>query len=352
MHKYLFYIILGAIICLNEPILHSQQLFKSSVIDNSTVYYLPITSYIVEIYYIKTTLNKGIYSEYTSEFLGYEPEINENKNIYSIYNIKLRPVDHIDKSHVYIYSQEKGDFKYDILNNLSEKGLIILNGKKNNEALNISINNNAKKISNNYLLPYESIYKDKIDTIYKREFRDSSWINVPYYQRKYLLKNEKDKAKEAAHLLISLNDNIIKSSTRLNPEDDYSTSVSASLYNETHKLIDFYSQLFNGSQLTDTLVYSTIITPDIEDKNYILCLFSEENGISNNKKDAPLALIIKTLNNIPITDSIATNLYQQGHIYYKLPADVIISVNYQNKEIFKCWSYNYQLGNLVSFPRK
>jgi len=345
---FLFLFLLG----LNPYISFSQnKVTPSELPENTLIYGLPKTCLIVKIKYIRTTCQKGEFADYTREFLGFEPNIKKTYTKYEILDADIESFVRYDANKMLYLSPEKGDLKFDMIDKLSNEGLIITKFDDINIPV-LSDNINPAQIVPKKYVPFESLYKDRIDTIYKREFRDSSWVEVPYYERKYLLKEEQDLAHEAADLIIWLNYNLVKSAERLNPVDEYDANVSGSLYNETNKILKKYLMLFNGVCQTDTFTFSAVVIPEKENKSYIITGFSGKEGITKNRKgDGNIILNIDNQSNSQQIEAKfnALNKYKD-RLFYRIPEDALISVNFGDMELFKGYISIYQLGGLISLP--
>jgi hypothetical protein len=323
--------------------------------ENALVYALPSTSFVAEVTYTRTNKQKGPFAQYAKEMLGFEPAISENGTSYQIVGAEIQPVIHFDVNQLYIISPDKSELDFAAIEKLTSKGLIVTDFENVAIPLSRAMEHAYQQASATYL-PYEGILKDQIDTVFKREFRDSNWVQVPYYERVYSVKKERDKAKEAADLLLGLHDNLVKASSRLNPEDEYPTDISESLYAQTLNLIDHYRSLFEGRVQTDTFVFSAIVTPETGKEEYTVCYFSEERGIVDDKRNAyEVQLVARDpgMNEGTASKDQLRKLAKfPGRIHYRMPAIMDVSIEMEKTVLARGHFSAHQLGNMLTLPAR
>lgn len=326
----------------------------SELPENTLIYALPKTSLVIEISYTKTEYKKGLFSEYTQEYLGHMPQINTNLTEYEVIGGNIQTFTEIDAEKFYVLGPEKGEIDYNIIENLKGKGAIITSAPE----VHIPLKSDQilkKEIPGYQYIPYESMYKDQIDTVYKKEFRDSAFIDVPYYERRFILKNEKDLAKEAADMLIWLNENLLKSFGRLNPEDEYETNVSEAIYSNTMEQIKKFSSFFNGTKTKDTMTYRTVLSPGADILKYPVGYFSKQTGIEMDKKNGTeIFLEIENHGNYTVLNKSNVKKLENytGRLYYRIPANVKTTLYMNDVILYSGITSLPQLGQTITLPSK
>ena len=324
--------------------------FISKIVDTHNegiTYTLPKTGLIIKTTYVRKTFFHGPYAKYAKSMLHAENIFQENKTEYGI--VKISITDYIQPAENINYFPEKGNINYTFIDKLKESDLIIDDPHNGPLVLNSQI---IPEITQPefFLVPFESLYKDIIDTTFRREYRDSSWLNVPYYNRKYVLKNERDHAQDAANILIGLNEKLVKSAARLDPEEGVDANVSLALIEEVNNEINKYSELFTGVAYVDTLSYSLLITPVAGKDTYNLYYFSNSEGIINNGRPNELVLLKVNSDQMSVkNDSIGSTSTQ---LIYRLPCICEIQITNKNFLLYNGYFNLYQFGKIKALPDK
>ena len=350
MYKAVYSIFIFGIIGLFN--VNSQSISGSSDLpENALIYFLPETKFVVEISYTRTISAKGQFADYSTELLGFEPMVKENNITFQLLGANIESIETFDRNLLFFLAPEKAEIKFEAIEKMANNGLIIVDVDPTNIMLNGGLNNPSIDRKPVYI-PYESLYNDYVDTTYRRELRDSTYVNVPYYERKYILKEESDHAREAADLILWLQYNLLKSTERLNPEDEYDPNVSKSLFDENKNLLNHYLSFFNGDETTDTLVYRTVITPEKGLDKYELCGFTQNQGIVSSKQG--IEKIVLTIQDEELKNDFEKTFEKlkkyKDRLVYRIPENVTVDVKYGNTILCDGIFSVPQLGMLLSLP--
>ncbi len=211
----------------------------------------PTTAILVEVIVKQQSVIKGPYARYSSDMLGVAAPLSDKKN-YTIEGIRIS-------------TSEIGNSSQ-----ISKKGKRLTSGFSNG---NQTLNNN---------------------------FVDMG-ITAPYI-RGGGNKTVKSMAQEAADAIFTLRDRRFDLVTGKNYGEGGHGEGIAAMIEEMSRIEKEYLDLFLGKSNEEYLTYQYEIVPVKGTSNYIVCRFSETNGISNelNVSGAPLMLTITPQNSIVV----------------------------------------------------
>ncbi len=228
------------------------QVKNSDHISINGSYIKPETAILVEIKVKRQSIKKGPYSRYASELLGVVAPLND-KNLYTIEGIKLST------------------------SNIGKDSGIAMRGKK------------------------QAAFFKNGDQVVTNDFKDRS-INAPTVNGKS--KSVKDMAQEAAKTIFTLRDRRFNLVTGALGSRDNGAGMEA-MIKEMSRIENEYLELFLGKIEEEYLTYQYEIIPAVGITNYVVCRFSDSEGISNglNVSGSPLILTINKENKV-VTEAI------------------------------------------------
>jgi len=168
------------------------------------IYSLPKTRIDIAIEVTKTVIKKGPYAEYANKYLTLTDVPTVDSELFEISKVGIVPLNEPDPSQYYAISFKQYPANLDKLFAFTQQGLMLdlqnswRSVYQKFPSLNSGSNNPFEKSI------YEPNIEEHIDTLYKTILTDSSFMKVPIYKKSMQIKNEEDKAKDMAELILKL----------------------------------------------------------------------------------------------------------------------------------------------------
>lgn len=339
--------------CLTAP-----ELFVTNTQDlktpekNTFIYSLPRTVINIEVEIRKSRFIPGPYHEYAGKYLAIEGISHEEDESWDIKRIKVFASGEPDPDYFYSVSVD-GEYKRfdDELDLLSQSGLIILPGHfvmNGPVAVEIDIPE-ENEINFKDLSVKRNLIVEK-ETTYKRVFRDSVYVQVPFVTELLVQKKPELKAEEAANFIIKLRKRRFKLLTGQN-EGAVPDAAIQSVIDELNRIEQEYLSLFTGKTIyeSETLHFNYIpISGKLTDQK-ILFKLSESEGIfeAMSPKGKPVIFEIECLDltqNLKVLRS-----FEAGNtLYYRQPDLARIIISFDDLRLFENKLTVYQYGSVIS----
>ena len=317
------------------------------------IYSLPQTNLAIKITTIRNITFCGPYAAYANELLGLKNIPLENKVDWMVDSINIQPYVEPNPEGYYAAYVEKG-FNPKPLFDLSEAGLI----------LNPSFQNDKYSLKNNIVKPeaksdgfnnlsVQKFYSESADTFYKTILKDSIYVRIPIIKSKSELKTLREKAKEAADVIIKIRqrrfDMIISDDEALPEANSFKLDLA-----EMKKIEDEYLELFTGKKTLQKFSSQFNYTPNNNDSLVVLCNFSATSGICKNaeKQSFPLILKIDKQNKTIAVKNWLKNQVIAGkdQLLYSLPDAANISVSINSNILVSQKALVYQFVVIIPYP--
>jgi hypothetical protein len=325
--------------------------------ENMFVYSLPRTVLAIKVVTRQTTTFSGPYFSYADEYLGLKGVPSENKTEWDIDSIDIFTYKEADPNAYYAVRTKK-DMNPASIMQLTESGIILDPSKekeicqpfhKNSYTENSNLSDEFSAVS------MEKYYNEKTDTLYKTILKDSVYLKIPLIRSKEELKTLKDKAREAADVIIKIRQRkfeMVLSEDEVLPEaNSFKTAL-----NEMQKTEDEYLALFTGRRASKTFTNWFFYTPEqIErEPQFELFRFSEKSGISDRTtaSASPVFISFRKMNRTKVLgDGIQIpKVGEVKSLVYRIPDAAIADVSWNDDLLASKKLLIYQFGALVPFP--
>jgi len=319
-------------------------------------YSLPRTVLAIKVKVKRTSTFCGPYFAYAEEFLGIKSVPSENKVEWNLDSINIFPYKEADPDEVYALKIEKG-FNTKTFFELNESGFIL--DPSLNTLLEIDNPGIAPKPVNALQgfkeMSVQKYYNETNDTLFKTIFKDSIYIKMPLNKTKTQLKTLKDKAREAADVIVKLRQrryDFILSDEETLPEVKFFKSD----LEELQKMEDDYIALFIGRRVSEfytTWFFFTPI-PNTRESQFEVFRFSNKTGISDRTVSAatPIFLTFEKDNRVKSVNDWLLNTEHVGknHLLYRLPDAALVNVVWKGDVLASRKVLVCQFGTVVPFP--
>ncbi len=321
-----------------------------SISSQSIIYALPQTNINVQIEVTKTTIIKGIYSDYASKYLNMANVPMVDTQTYSISNINIDALLEADPSQYCSITYKTYPDNLNKLLSVSNNGIILdfTNTWKNNTTVLLPDNNKLNNFSDPYLL--EETSWEKADTFYKTIITDSTIVKIPVIKKQTVLKSIDDFAKEAAKELIKTRKRklkILRGEYDFHPDGE-ALKVMISILNKQE---DYYFALFAGNKHITKTKYVYSFVPQANSMSKEICFFSAENGILESSRVGAAPISIQIINDSePI--KIALPAKATNTLFVRTPTQSTVSVKLKGENIATARLQIYQFGVIRGMPMK
>ncbi len=306
----------------------------STPLDNCLTYTLPKTVIKVEIETEKTIKKTGPFYRYSERFLSLTNVITEDKESWSIKGIKVTTYGTPDPEQRYSISST-GESAANFIT-LTPSGIL-------------------KGI--NTPTPYKSkCYKKDHQNYSDIKLEDVNFDNIAYNQDLLLKTSSAAMAQEAANMIYQIRadrkDLLSGAAENLPPDGEAYKTVLQELDNQEK---DFIS-LFAGKTITvkHTQTFELIPDPLSSYNNYVICRFSEQNGVLDpmDITGTPIYFSLDNKQNMTLNNTAEEDPKkpQQKGLFYCLPGEVSISVKDKTTEIYKSELSIAQYGKKAYLP--
>jgi len=325
-------------------------------------YALPMTGIRFQVRVKKVQQFKGPYSEYAYRFLGLDDVIMDNSESYELVDISMHTFTIPDPQQLFYveFGTKASKEDRDLMLALSKSGMAIENTSNLSgdmpefdvvELEDVIEMDNVRFKDPDELFRYYATTNqvEKIDTIIKRIFLDTTVIEDISFKRSMVYKTLEQRASEAADFIVEIRENRFNLLTGYQ-EVDYDIETFQYMDQELMKLEEEYISLFNGKSIQGELTYSFSYIPSeatggVSD---LLFRFSNDSGVLEaasaggdpvNIDNIPLGLFSEQTN----YDVFNRNSSNEGFAY-RIPATVDMTVSYKGAELINSLVNINQLG--------
>ena len=324
--------------------------------DNLFIYSLPRTTLAFRVVTRVTSTYCGPYYAYAEEYLGIKGVPSENKSEWSIDSIEITSFKEADPDEYYAVKTKPG-FNPKSLFYLNESGIILdpslpeQFGQSNHNIISKKNTMTSEVVE----VSMQKYYNEKVDTFYKTILKDSVYLRIPLIRPKQELKTLKDKALEAADVIIKIRQRrfeMIMAEDEALPE---AKSFRIAL-DEMQKIEDDYMALFTGRQTS--IVFTTWFyysPPSVtRDSQFEIFRFSSRKGISD-RTDAlatPVFITFEKEYRTKVLNDWMQYISNPGeqHLFYRIPDAATIDVVWKGNLLASKKILIYQFGTVVPFP--
>lgn len=338
--KFLYLLLLGIVLWSCSSLKMNKASDVSEIKGNTIVYQLPQNQVELSIELEKTTFIPGPYSEYSKTYLEIEPLQDQLSEAWQISNIQIEIVAVSDTNHVYLLSGAT--------NKIAVSNLMQLSNSQKNISNNNVVNNSSDH--SNYLPYYTELTLRKLiiedsKTSYKTVTVDSISKRIPIVNVVVRNKTMEELAKDAAKTLAKIR----KRKFRLMAGMDTNLPKQGNLklmFDELDKKEKQYLELFMGKTITEVQTVSVSVLPT-EYKKHMLFYFDKSKGlIADKTKGTPLWLNIEPISSAPKLDISSKYTNTEKLLPYRIPEQVKLSIEQDDKKIFKANSQLAQFGQI------
>lgn len=322
-------------------------------------YQLPLTSLQVIVEETHTTFIPGPYAEYAMRYLGIENAPRQRTETCNVAVVKVNTISVPDPLSMFSVTLSGNANVAPAFTKLTEKGLVIdplESTKITSLATDLQV---AKQAVPDFIdLSVEDFQGEKIDTVYKTVFRDSSFVRVPITKKVVMVKDADDKAREAASLITKLRKRRSKMVSwqyaNVNPSGD---AMRTGL-EEMKRIEAEYLSLFIGRTVVQKERKVFYVTPEANKKTLQaeICRYDDTCGIVPTGKQAGKSVYLKmvtTSDNQKFINQSKTSITAEKEIsnsfYVRLPETTEISIMDGNTELYRANCSVYQLGTLIPY---
>ncbi len=322
------------------------------------VYALPRAVIRVDVKIQETHHYKGPYAVFAEELLGLKEYVTQDYTSYQMLDFEINNIAMADPEQVFFASWDDKEAKDNqrMQVQLNGNGLIEAVGifaQSNNQ--NRSINDTRANASSAdiFELAYGPNLTMKIDTIIRIVTVDTSSLRKEFFNTRFEMRPEKEKAMDAAGYITQLRKN------RQNllsgyQEVAYSKESISYMNEELKKLINEHIALFRGMTSKETYVLSFYITPTAEQKNDLITLFkfSENEGITpaSNPKGRDVIISFREAGQGAIMETFRTEGSTTNGFYYRIPQNVLAEIKYYGRSRKEIHLSIPQFGQIQQLP--
>ncbi|MBO7652498.1 MAG: DUF4831 family protein [Bacteroidales bacterium] len=331
-----------------------------SIKKNSFLYYLPQSTLEIKVTVTKETLVPGPYSKYAEKYLCIKNAEMTNVSDVKIENVDIRQIAQPDPNACFMVICDKEA-------NLNYNSRGIVTGYNCDSQTEISYDEEKSHFTkaSNIATPLFTDYGVKqnftknTDTTYKVVEVDSVFQKIPIYNKVIISKDEEMKAEEAANYIIKIRKRLFKVLTAQFETETPPADIDI-MVNELKDMEKRYLELFVGKIVKETREYVFYYTPQpglAEDRIPICYITSNDEVVEQKTANSePIYLVLK---NSQAARELG-DFYGRQHdlkkkekkmgLYYRIPADVSVSVDFEDFTYYRSLMTIPQCGYLGHLP--
>ena len=331
-----------------------------SIKKNSFLYYLPQSTLEIKVTVTKETLVPGPYSKYAEKYLCIKNAEMTNVSDVKIENVDIRQIAQPDPNACFMVVCDKEA-------NLNYNSRGIVTGYNCDSQTEISYDEEKSHFTkaSNIATPLFTDYGVKqnftknTDTTYKVVEVDSVFQKIPIYNKVIISKDEEMKAEEAANYIIKIRKRLFKVLTAQFETETPPADIDI-MVNELKDMEKRYLELFVGKIVKETREYVFYYTPQpglAEDRIPICYITSNDEVVEQKTANSePIYLVLK---NSQAARELG-DFYGRQHdlkkkekkmgLYYRIPADVSVSVDFEDFTYYRSLMTIPQCGYLGHLP--
>jgi hypothetical protein len=320
--------------------------------EGSVAYSLPLTAFDFTVVAEKRVLKAGPYHRYADQFLGLKDVISEDKVIWELREVRIKPVLEVDPEHYYIIEAD-GLIETNALA-LKAAGLIMdispthfsegdYSGEMSNESFRFEFRDMGSD-------EYFNIEKD---TTYRLVELDTSFVRIPYVLERRRKLTLEEQAENTARILLELREGrhmILTGEANVFPQD-------RAAIDEINRLEDEYISLFSGKSHREIKSFKYFFVPSKEmvGKPNIIFRFSPESGVVDSKDISGRPIVVELIStgkvsNVNMVSRDNSGLKQYDKLYYRIPELVNVRVTDGRRNLGNSRQYIYQFGPVINLP--
>ena len=321
--------------------------------EGSLVYSLPLTAFDFTVMAEKTIQKAGPYNEYANRFLGLREVINQDRVIWTIKEVKIKPVIELDPEQYYVVECD-GLMEINAIA-MKESGLIL--------DINPAIYNRREYYSGNFGdtdnrvffrdMGSDEYFDIEQDTTYKLVNVDTAFIRIPYVLERRRQLSLEEQAENTARTLLELREGrhlILTGEATVFPQDKSSI-------NEINRLENEYISLFAGKSYSEPVIFRYFFIPEkqMEGRPLILFRFSKEFGVldPDDVRGRPVVVEMMSAGKVDRVNMVRKDLSageKFDKLYYRIPEVVNIRVTDGKLTLGNTRQLIYQFGPVVTLP--
>jgi len=319
------------------------------------VYSLPRTTLAIKVVTKRTNIYSGPYFAYAEEFLGIKGAPKENSIEWKIDSINIIPLSEPDPDEMYALKTEKG-FDYKSLFDLTKAGIILNPSIPALDLPNpVVIPKNPETVPDFREMSMQGFYSESADTFYKTIIKDSLSIKVPVIKPKTVSKSIKEKAHEAANVIMKIRQRRFE---MILAEDETLPDVEVfkADLDMMKKIEEDYLDLFIGRRTTEFHVSWFSYTPVAitRESQFEIFRFSTKSGISDRTVSSatPVFLTFEKDGRSKGLNEWLQNAIPpiKNHLFYRIPDAAVVNAIWKGDLLTSKKVLIYQFGAIVPFP--
>ncbi|MBN2237227.1 MAG: DUF4831 family protein [Bacteroidales bacterium] len=323
--------------------------------ENGIFYSLPRTVLKVDVILTRVDEVPGPYSSFARQVLGLTDFIKSETSSYSVKGIYVSSFAEADPDAVYFLNFGERASKADrsFLLQLQANG--VLKGMDETTPLDLNDKKAQIELRKEHLMHEFNYFADlnqvlKVDTIIRRISADTTTIEDVVFNRSMVEKSMEQRAHDAATTYMDIRKNRLELLSGFQ-EVNYSADAIQLMNAELSGMEADYLALFKGKKYQQEEKFSFYVWPDNSkaQQQYAICKFDSEKGIlpvSGNAGER-MNLMLEP-NKIAIVLNKQDNLEQTAGIFYRVPNNARVWVDFNNEVYFNSNLLIAQLGALVS----
>lgn len=317
----------------------------SAVVSKSEgIYYaLPKTIIGITVSVERTDKVQGPYSTYASKYLGLTDVVTENTTSYKISSVNFTSTSVPDPDHYYFIDTKK--LKKHLMLDLSDYGILTdvnrrfgwEKDRSNSDSSFFQVNDFSGLAKQNFINPDIAV---AFDTIIEKINLDTTIVVKKTLKKVYVEKPTEQKAKEAADLILELEESRLALLTGYS-EVNYSKETIEYMVKKLQDMENEYLHLFTGITVTHSQDYNFEFIPAENSAtiNLPLFRFSEKYGVSDTSdyKGESVYINVKpseSTGKINAFENSRLNPKEKHHgIYYRIPEKATVTLFYNDKQL-------------------
>lgn len=317
------------------------------------IYCLPLTRVQIDVAVTKVTTIAGPYAAYAEKHLSITGAPLANSDFFEISGVKILPVNEPDPDQFYAVTFKSYPSNLDKIFSMTQQGLMLdLENAWKPVSNQIPSKKGKPVMFENTVI--EPVITEDIDTLYKTILTDASFVKVPIYKKSLDIKNEEDKAKDMADLILKIRKRRLK---LMMGEYDYHPEGEALkvIVKELNKQEAELMTNFTGKQIRETRRFTYSFVPGSSVSKELLW-FSEQNGVSETAKGGFNAVSATFVVKESIASSADTKDAEKtkaaNSIYFRAPVISQVSVKIGSNILADAKVPLYQAGKIQQLPVK
>lgn len=320
-------------------------------------YSLPQTVLKIDVVVKATEQLKGPYSDYAERFLGLEQVNKFDFTTWAIEDIEITTLTEPDPQELYYVESAATDLKGLRMLSLSldKAGMLLSAGdlekveaKKVGKTAEVVVFENPSEG-----MEYPDFYADRqvetrIDTIIRRVTVDTATEEQLFYRQRLENSSDEEMAAKALQSIDQIRESKYNLITGFQ-ETAYDPGSIKYMYERLDRLENEYLDLFRGKSFSEYFHHTFYVVPEPKNNRYSTTLFqfATGSGIVNGKSGKPVQLELTGTG----MEEDATATSGTG-IAYRLPGTVEVSINFEDRILYKNRMTVNQFGTIKRLPAK